>query len=402
MGRGPAEITLAILLLLAGCSGIFAGPDATPTPVPTLSETGTRATPTLGPPTTSGVSIQIDREEFPVNPALVWRRVQSLYGTGVEPPERILVSEPEPVRRVYPRFYRRLTTCEGQDFNRSAGGSVRSPDTVHLFVSANTSAASIEAILAHEYAHVIQFRTNATRNVSFDNGGALLQGGAIYVEDRYIDRYLNDTGVTATTGLTRFQRAAPCERVAFSQNYFGYRYIAHRIDTPRNLDKVYANPPKTTEELIHNLSPGTEPPLPLDPEVEVSAGSEWLLVGNATLGELTVRSILWTQLDDSRVDVAASGWGNDRLLTFWNGTEYGYVWVLRWDGSTHATEFQEALERFLDARANPTQRGWSSDTAEFRMQRVGPDTVILIAGESGFQRTVNVTEDGTTVSVAIG
>lgn len=90
------------------------------------------------------------------------------------------------------------------------------------------------------------------------------------------------------------------------------------------------------------------------------------------------------------------------MLTFWNGTDYGYIWVLRWDDSANATEFQDALNRFLDERATPAHQGWVSESAEFRFNRVSPDTVVLIAGEKGFVRTANVTGTGESVSIGIG
>lgn len=401
MGTRFATIFLAIFVLLAGCSGFFASPNATQATDPPITETATQSSPTTPSPTTGKIDIHVEGDALPVDPNLVWKRVQSLQGTSVEPPERIVVTGPNSYTETYSRFYRTMTGCGIQEFEWSEGGRVQSPDVVELYMSEETTDASIEAILAHEYAHVIQFRTNAASESPFSIRGALLQGGAIYIAEFYTRRYLNDTDVSATTGVRKFQRAAPCERLAFAQNFYGYRYFTHRIDSPRDLDEVYSNPPNTTEELIHNRSPGADPIPLVNQSVQVSSGSEWLLVGNATQGELTVRSVLWSHLNDSAVDLAASGWGNDRLLTFWNGSEYRHVWILRWDDDKNATEFQEALNRFLDERATLTQQGWVSDSAAFQTNRVGPDMVVVIAGGDEFVRATNVTGDNGAVSVTI-
>lgn len=127
---------------------------------------------------------------LPVDAFVVWQRTQSLLGSNATPPERIIVSRAVPRTYHHPEFYQLLTACREPMIIRGAGGRVQSSDTVQLYAGSNTSAATTEMILAHEYTHVVQLKTATTRNLPNFVLGALLQGGAIYSADTYVQTYL--------------------------------------------------------------------------------------------------------------------------------------------------------------------------------------------------------------------
>lgn len=393
---------VTVLLVLSGCAAVSDQTSVPTTRSPSSpSQTGLPTDATGSPPATN-TEIVVQGGSIPVDPTVVWQRTQRLLGANVTPPERIVVGHPESRTYSHPPFYRLLTRCSDVTVTSSEGGSVESPDTIYLDIDANTSAPAIEKILVHEYTHVVQYRTGVPSNLSVDVLGPVLQGAAIYTADAYVRTYLEDTPLQSTAATTRYQAAPPCEQALFAQNYFGYRYVAHRVDSPRDLPDVYMNPPRTSEQLLHNLSPGAEPPQQLSVHVDQAAASEWLLAGNRTRGELAVRSVLWTELPPDRARAAAAGWGNDRLLRFSNGTADGVVWVLRWDDTANATAFTDALGTYFDRRAAPTETGWADGTTRFALNRTSADTVVVVAGDGAFVRDVTVTESEEAVTVTTG
>lgn len=388
---------LLAALVLAGCSAP-AGPDRGPAPGSTaagpagstpattaLAPTTPAATPAREDTHSSSDPIAVVGDPAPVDVNRVWNRVRAMLGTDVTPPESVVVRPPpRTVTLRPPRFYTTLTGVGQRTLSIDrVSGRVNDPDTVHVRWSPDASSpARFEQVLAHEYAHVVQFRHRlpSGRRLPVAVRGALLQGGAFYVEEAYTDRYLDDASLPSTRLREAYRDASPVERYFLRQNYVGYRYVAAHADSPRDLPAVYGNPPRTTEQMVHRLAPGEEPPVPLRVSVNRSTTGGWIRTGNGTAGELLVRSVLDTRLPESEAASAARGWGNDRLVTYWNGTAYSHVWVVRWDDAANAGEFAGAFERYPSDRAVPVASGWRRNATPVAMERLDSETV---AGRTG-------------------
>lgn len=406
MRRLYTILALILVVLLVGCNG---WPTAT-TPTPTSPERSPSLSPsltaspsnTVTTPSASQSSIVVQGGTLPVAPSTIWQRTQLLLDTDVSPPSRIVLQRP-PARTVeYSPYYQLLTECSSQTLSREVGGqvSLRNPNTVYLYVTPNTSASTIEKILVHEYTHIVQIKNHRYENVSGSIGSPLLEGGATYTTDAYAQTYLQNSSLPSATTSTRYETAAPCKRrQLFDQDHFAYQHITTRIDTPGALQEVYTNPPQTTEQLLHGMTPDTEHPRPLTVQVNRTVDS-WL-VRNSTLGELAVRSVLWTQLSPARAETAASGWGNDRLLRFSNGTNDSYVWVIRWDDPANSSAFTTALTTYFNRRARQTTTGWVDETSRFRIEQPSADTVVIISGNATLVRKTTIMQSNTTVSVSI-
>jgi len=395
MKKAPTVVGVAFLVLLAGCS-LSPG-----TPSPTDERTGRISSPTSGivTPSTEASPISVRGGPLPVDPYAVWQRTQRLLGTNVTPPDRIVVDEPTAESYEVPPHYQLLTGCGDQQLDAKPGGRVDGPSAVRLYVDPDTPAVAVEGILVHEYAHVVQFRQQVPGNLSRNVLGAVLQGGAHYAAEAYAREHHDGDPHGLADPVTRYRDASPCRRTVFAGSYFGYRYVDGRIDSPEELGEVYANPPRTSEQLLHNLSPGTEPPRSLP--VDVDGTAEWTLFGNRTVGELGVRSVLWTHLPRDRARMAATGWGNDRLLQFGTGSTDGHVWLLRWDDASDAAEFADAVGDYFDRRATPATGGWTDGTTRFEVKRTSPETVAVVAGTEAFVESVDVDQSDGTVTVSI-
>jgi hypothetical protein len=118
------------------------------------------------------------------------------------------------------------------------------------------------------------------------------------------------------------------------------------------VDAAYADPPASTEQVLH---PETylEGESPLEVEgVDVAAalGDGWTEVESTTIGEAMV--VIWMdQLGVSAADAAeaGTGWGGDRLRVAQGpGGEWALAWSIAFDTPADATQFAEAHADIAD------------------------------------------------------
>ncbi len=115
------------------------------------------------------------------------------------------------------------------------------------------------------------------------------------------------------------------------------------------VDRLYANPPTSTEQVLHPEKYGVDEPVTVTLPADLARrlGGGWVLVQEDTLGELQLRS--WLQIAGSipgattssiTAQVAAAGWGGDRIALF-RGPKGAWALVLRtaWDTAADADEF---------------------------------------------------------------
>ncbi|WP_135851166.1 hypothetical protein [Halorussus salinus] len=277
---------------------------------------------------------------------------------------------------------------------------------------------ALERTLAHEFVHTVQFRQRAFARLQFAldvdrtptrdtvlTYASVVEGAAVFVADAYDRRYLAGDWASITT-TERYRSAPASVKYSIARYYFGSRYLDHRFDSPRNVSAVYDDPPRTTEQILHNDTDGSETPLSLSLSVE--PGANRTRGGSDTYGELFTRIAVGTELNQTRAADAAAGWGTDRLVPVADdeGTR-SFVWATRWDSPSEADEFAGAMDRYLDARANgsanrsPTDSAttWRDGEVTFRTVRTSDETVVLLAGTESFVRSASVS--GTNASVSV-
>jgi hypothetical protein len=107
-------------------------------------------------------------------------------------------------------------------------------------------------------------------------------------------------------------------------------------------------------------------------------------------GELFVRSLFGTGLNESAAAELADGWGNDRQLEFEGTNSTGFAWVLRWDDAANATEFENGVATYLEQTDTP---------GPVRVDRVAPETTVLFAGDESFVQNATASGGNSTVTV---
>ena len=116
----------------------------------------------------------------------------------------------------------------------------------------------------------------------------------------------------------------------------------------REIDGAYADPPNSTEQIIHieKWEPREEPMEVEVADLAAALGEGWTEVDDTPLGQAHVRIALeFFGVDRDAAIAAASGWGGDRavIATGPDGA-FAVAWRLAWDEASHADEFADAYE----------------------------------------------------------
>lgn len=420
-GSTLAAVSLVLVVVVAGCG---AGPTATETsseptagasttapgsasdrtpsatPTPTTSPDGT-ATPTAEP------TVPVERGSLPVDADRVWTRVTDMTGADVEPPSvhvyPISALDERTAARQQLRFLAELGLTPPDDpvaeLNRSLGALTYETGRVNVYVGEDVSDSAVECVLAHEFAHVVQFRRGVPertlRNLTDDGGSveadgiqvyrALLEGSAMSVQRAYAAEY----GCTGASPYRSWVASGePWKHQTAAPYYYGERYVNATEGAAASLAALADDPPTTTEQVLH---PGRDDePAPLSVTVTDETG-DWTEDARLRLGELLVRSSLLAGVSGDRAARAAAGWGNDRLLRFFDGGDRGWVWALRWDDAANASEFVDTFRAYLDARGERVDGGWvAGGGTHWRVVRTADRTVAVVAGAERFVDAVAV------------
>ncbi|RXK49195.1 hypothetical protein [Halorientalis pallida] len=415
--RWAAQIAVCLLVLLAGCNAPFQSPrtDAadsqTATAEPARSDApGDSVTPLPGTPRPARVTVV--NGDLPVRPGPAFARVRHLLDASTGPPIVEVRDQPTREGGLRPEAGE-FESLLGIEAPRPAAeseirvGGATTPDQTVYVAPGDASASRVERTLAHEFVHVVQFDRDVVSRLPdrLPSGRAdttdgeyvvrsLVEGAATYVSTRYTRRYHPVVETEYETLARIYADASAGTRLFWGAYYHGARYVAASVDDPRDLRSVYADPPATTEQLLHRTQ---DPPTPLTVTV-ADADSAWVGDSTDSRGELFVRLLLDSELPHDRAAAAAAGWGNDRLVPFYGEKDRSYAWVIRFDDAPNATDARRAVADYLDAYASDSVSGWTRGAATFALRQIDGRTFALLAGERGFVDGASVsTDDGEVV-----
>lgn len=414
-----AALAVAFLLVLAGCGSGPTSQSPTSgtrsTATPTTTQTPTPSAPpavtaTTTPDASQQYSIPVRNGTLPVDVNRTFARVQSLLGTDARPRPVELRNLSE-WRGTLPRLgaspLNRALGFENVSVDWSQPTGVTRPSGYVYVHTGDGSPAEVERVLAHEFVHTVQFRAGMLpwldrldqSRLTLDllkTRLALVEGGAVYTADAYTDQYL---AVQNSSAQIRdiYRTRTDSHRIVISHYLYGYRYVARQVDSPANLSRVYENHPTTTEQILHDATPDTEPEASLSVSRNVSH-PDWEYIGNNTVGELILRTALRTELDRSRAVSAAAGWGTDELVVVQhvrNDSRFGWAWVHRWDTAADASEATDAFSAYADARDSDSQY-------TYRVSRIDETTTAFVFGDDSLVTNTTVGEGGDAVTVSVG
>jgi hypothetical protein len=266
---------------------------------------------------------------------------------------------------------------------------------------------------AHEYAHALQDQTyDLEEGLGFSDEAceedsercaalqALLEGDATLLEERWLLTYASDADFQQLLNFyDSFSSPTYDSAPEFLKEDFlfpyttGYDFIEHYfLDGGwAAVDDLYANPPVSTEQILH---PGRYPqdaPIGLmTPELLDSLGPEWREMDRDVLGEWFTLLTLKERLPEEQAQIAAEGWGGDYYIAFQDESTDEGVLVLAtaWDTVRDAHEFYSAFRDYGDARfgertlSSTTRSIWESHSEWNSIEIVGDQTLWILAPDS--------------------
>jgi hypothetical protein len=406
--------------------------DAESTTPPT--DVGTTTTPTTS-DESRGVGetnsrVAVRGGTLPVNATRVYERVETVMRTNATAPASVRATNASAfygnasgtttgTASGHARLERALGLAQPLNRSRLVGpnGATVGYGTVAVYPGANATPASTEALLAHELAHYVQFRQGReaalagtlTRPRTTDAAfvrRAVLEGVAVAVETAYVRRHHPDT----ETGIERSERALDAlprgSALRYGQLAYvaGYEYVLAHADDPASATSVYADPPQTSEQVLHATR---DQPVALS--VTVDAGDAGYRGGVADrLGEAFLRTALAnapTDTDAPNASTAAAGWGEDALVVLRRNGTTSNAWVLRFDTARDATDARDALAAVLDARGDRIPEDasprWRLPDATAALHRPANRTLVLAAGTPGFVADLAVTATPGNVTIEL-
>ncbi|WEL21903.1 hypothetical protein [Halorhabdus sp. BNX81] len=406
--RGLVTFAILVLVVTAGCSGLGDETDAptlTPAPVPDADVHEQVVTPSV--PTESVATFTPEnpsatgplglRDQRSVRTAL-WRLRTVLDVGAIEPTVVRQFGLSRPVDAGSLGTSDAVTGSLGPtvDTGGVPPGRVDSENATVRLLRGMYEPSRLEYHLAYLHTRFLQDRLGwADALARHDNGTldrrlvatALDRGASAYAADAYAAQY----SLSVDTPVREWQFGwLDSPWLARAAVRAGYDYAGGQITAPDSLGQLYTEPPNTTEQLLHGLPPGSEPPQPL--EVTLVGTGDWNRVATEQFGELGIRALLSTRIDGDEADRAARGWGNDRLLAFEDGTTSGVVWVTTWDQPSYAEQFLAGYQQYA-AAGNPPQTS--------ALTRPGSKAVVVTAGSSAFVEGVTVAGDNESVSVSL-
>ena len=117
------------------------------------------------------------------------------------------------------------------------------------------------------------------------------------------------------------------------------------------VDGLFANPPDTTEQVIHPEKLAAREPavaVAFPDDFAGSLGEGWTIALQDTLGEFQLRTLLADAAQSADANTAATGWGGDRVAWV-TGPDGANAAVLdtRWDTDADAAEFAAGLGDYV-------------------------------------------------------
>lgn len=258
------------------------------------------------------------------------------------------------------------------------------PDTKELVVVSEQGGLNAyeQSTFAHEYNHALQDQNYDLRGMGFSEEGweedsekaaalqALLEGDSTLLDEQYqetltpaekreYDNYINSVDVSIYREMPEY----------LLQDFFfpysqglGFVRRYYKEGGWARVDGVWANPPLSTEHIIHpeKYEAGDNPIQVPRPALTDTLGSGWREVERNVMGEWYTYLILAygddssARVSSSRAARAAEGWGGDSYAVYRRDADNQMVLALHWQWDTQddADEFVTAFTQYADDRFN--------------------------------------------------
>jgi len=409
--------------------------EPTQTAAPTASRTPTQGDPSSpgpGPTAAAGISAEIASQMDEIESQVV--RLRGLQPTG--PVERSLLTPEQLHQHVLDDFLADYTAEEAQDDARTLNllgllepgfdlytlyldlyseqiAGFYDDEVQQLFVVQGSGFGGTERIThAHEYAHALQDQRFGLSELGYSDEAceadsercagvqALIEGDATLLEQQWLFTYGTDQDWDDINRFyDNYQSPVFDSAPAFLQKDFlfaydfGYTFVNTLFLEGgwAAVDAAYADPPGSTEQILHPDRYPRDRPVRLQvPDLAPALGEGWRETDRNVLGEWYTRLVLLERLTEDRADPGAEGWGGDYYLVF-NQQPQGrsaLIVLTQWDSLREAYEFLSAFRQYADARfdrrvdSETTRSSWQGRQDYSTVEVQGDQTLWVLAPDA--------------------
>jgi hypothetical protein len=254
-----------------------------------------------------------------------------------------------------------------ESFSGDAVAGFYDPKTDDLVVRGEALTVSVRTTLVHELTHALQDQHFDIEREDLDDRDdeastgltGLVEGDAVRIERLYLDslpakeqKQGEREEAEAAGGIDPDVPLVVVQLIGFPY-IVGPSFTTAVVDGggQARLDQAYAEPPTTSEQLLHPQAflsgqPVKTPPTPKADGEEVDQG---------VLGELGLLLVLNLSGSDGRR--AAAGWGGDRYIAWADGDRTCVRVNVEMDTPQDDAELRQALDDLADARKGVTVSG---------------------------------------------
>jgi hypothetical protein len=245
-------------------------------------------------------------------------------------------------------------------------------DTKKMYVvtSSGDIGAAEKITYAHEYTHALQDQRFTLRDLigeAKDQGdralarSTLVEGDATLLMSLWAQQHMTPQELSeAASAADPASEAILARMPAILKDALLFPYTSgltmalgafQQAGGYTGVDGLFANPPDTTEQVIHPEKLAAREPavsVTFPDDFPGSLGEGWTLALQDTLGEFQLRTLLSDAAQSADANTAATGWGGDRVAWV-TGPDGANAAVLdtRWDTQADAAEFEAALGDYV-------------------------------------------------------
>lgn len=262
------------------------------------------------------------------------------------------------------------------DFGASQVIGFYDPGTNELVVSSGGKLTPFDRVtLAHELVHAIEdqnfdlgFIEKLSDGCRDDPARAVLavaEGSATAYSLRVVEEHFSPEDkvkVVEKAADPGEQFAVPASVPDFVVDYLSWPYLAgfRFVEFRRSrggetaVDELYADPPTSTEQIIHPAKYGVDEPQKVDvPDVASALGEGWKDLAVIDAGEDFISVYLQQGMDTPKAQTAASGWDGATVRSWARRDETVVVLGSVWESRSEAEQFGTAAGGFAEDAGIP-------------------------------------------------
>lgn len=279
-------------------------------------------------------------------------------------------------------------------------GGYYDPDKNHFVMAGWVPALMQTTVAVHELTHALQdqyYNLDAFIDMKIENSDALLARSALVegdatavmldytrklsgqrplVKDKDVEGIMmqNLLGVALLPAMSSAPKSLQLTLLFPYTSGLRFAHFLLRKGGYNEIDKSFARPPRSTEEILH-----PQKYLTAEPDFAIPSDEEALGAGYANSGAIVYRDVmgefsisaLLAMVDQNNPAIAdaAAGWGGDKVVLLnAAGGKMNLIWLTRWDTPQDAQEFfklyaKTLAKRFAGAHFSESSTKWTGSDA---------------------------------------